>query len=488
MSFFEQYSEFVDQDSRKVRGWGPVTFESLNKRHKVCAPKWLVENKSVLDLGSCLGATGHWVLSHGASSYTGVEAQAPMATTSTNLLSKYWSNEQVKIHNQDIRSFMKEQIEMGIKYDVVFAMGITYAFLNTYELLGDITKLCKYAVVIDNIYPCEMNSPDVAILDVVTTQQLNSPVNNVAYFGAGARISPAALKIMMGTYGFENKEGLLYPEKFIDPTIHHPYLNIVNRPGTQSFYPLPSRYIMRLYNTENIVSKQVADLIIKEDKTATAKMTNDPSIENKWEFNENIASRFHREAEIHIPDYQRVINLCADVTKQVYGKNKEIKIIDVGSAIGSTVEHMLIKGYENTWGVECSESMIEKSIHKEKIIHSYTFPEGNWDVVFANWTLHFIQERKEYLQSVYDNMNEKGLLIVSDKMDHTVEMEQLYHKMKMDNGASQDEVEKKKASLIGVLTTKPVEWYIETLKEIGFVNVQIINSKYMFNTIYARKL
>ena len=85
-------------------------------------------------------------------------------------------------------------------------------------------------------------------------------------------------------------------------------------------------------------------------------------------------------------------------------------------------------------------------------------------------------------------MNENGVLIVSDKMNHTIELENMYHKMKLDNGATPAEIQRKKESIVGVLTTKPLEWYLDTLKKIGFSNIQIINSKFMFNTIYARKI
>lgn len=56
MSFFSQYPEFVENDTRKDRGYSRVTIESLDKRHKAMAPDWLVDGMTVLDLGSC------WVL------------------------------------------------------------------------------------------------------------------------------------------------------------------------------------------------------------------------------------------------------------------------------------------------------------------------------------------------------------------------------------------------------------------------------------------
>ena len=82
MSFFTQFPEFVAQDSRKDRGFSPVTIETLDNRHLVTTPKWLVEDMTVLDLGSCLGATGHWSLSQECKHYTGVEVQPELASTS----------------------------------------------------------------------------------------------------------------------------------------------------------------------------------------------------------------------------------------------------------------------------------------------------------------------------------------------------------------------------------------------------------------------
>jgi 2-polyprenyl-3-methyl-5-hydroxy-6-metoxy-1,4-benzoquinol methylase len=487
MSFFEQYPEFVDQDTRKDRGWCPTTAETLDRRHSVLLPKWLVENNSILDLGSCLGATGHWVMSHGARDYTGVEVQESMASKSKEILSKHWSDNHCQIINKDIREFIKQEIKSEHKYDVVLVMGIIYAFLDTHNLLEELTKICKYCIVVDSLYPRYMISPDAPIIDIFRSQAINSSHNKLAFSGAGARPSPNALKTIMASFGFEDKEGIILPVVLEDKTLHDAYLMPVENPGTRSCL-IPSRFMMRFYNTENYTIKSVGSTVTNNETEMLQPMTERPVDTFKWEFDSNVAETFYREAEVHIPDYHRVIDLCGVVTEQIYGKNKEIKIIDVGSAIGSTVEHMIERGYNNTYGVECSESMITKSVYQENIIHSKTFPEGSWDVVFANWTLHFIHERKEYLQSIYNNMNENGVLIVSDKMNHTIELENMYHKMKLDNGATPAEIQRKKESLVGVLTTKPLEWYLDTLKKIGFSNIQIINSKFMFNTIYARKI
>jgi hypothetical protein len=108
-------------------------------------------------------------------------------------------------------------------------------------------------------------------------------------------------------------------------------------------------------------------------------------------------------------------------------------------------------------------------------------------VVLANWTLHFVEQRKQYIQDIFNYMKDDGLLILSDKMSHVQELEEMYYDFKRNNGVSEEIIQTKKRALIGVLVTKPLQWYLDTLKEIGFENIEVVNSNMMFHTIYARK-
>jgi tRNA (cmo5U34)-methyltransferase len=133
--------------------------------------------------------------------------------------------------------------------------------------------------------------------------------------------------------------------------------------------------------------------------------------------------------------------------------------------------------------------MINSSKHSDKVILSESFPlEKTWDVVLANWTLHFINQREKYIRDIYNSMNLNGFLIISDKMSHSLEIENMYHDFKKTKGLSDDVIYKKKASLQGILVTKSLEWYLDTLKSLNFSRIQIINTRFMFTTIYARKL
>lgn len=490
MYFFDDFPDFVNFDSRKNRGYSPVTAESLDKRHEVSLPKWLVEGATVLDLGSCLGATGHWVLSKGCKHYTGVEVQPELADKSKTLLARHWQQDQFEIIEQDIRTFLDQQISLGKKYDVVILVGVIYAFLDTYGILEKVSKVCDHVLLIDSLYPWFMVGPDVAIINVINIQQINSSTDNMAFMGAGSRPSPNAVRIMMGVFGFEDKEGLLKPVPLDDKTKHDTYNVPIERPGGRS-YPVPARFIMRFYNTGNVRWNEVGNHVSNNQLDNRVPMSKAPPYEiaKSWVFDESVAKRFQQEAETHIPDYNRVIDMGISLTKQVFGNNKDISIIDVGSALGHTMDRYIQDGYTNVSGVDNSDSMIKSSKYPDKVILSNTFPvENSYDVVLANWTLHFIADRERYITDIFNSMNSGGMLIISDKMEHTVELENLYYDFKRSNGVPEDVIQQKKLALIGILTTRPLTWYIETLKSIGFFDIQVVNSRYMFSTIYARKL
>lgn len=489
MSFFSQYPEFVENDTRKDRGYSRVTIESLDKRHKAMAPDWLVDGMTVLDLGSCLGATGQWVLSQGCKHYTGVEVQPQMAATSRELLGKYWSSDKFSIVERDIREFLDNEIAAGKKYDVVVMIGVIYAFLDTYGFLERVAKVCDYSIVADSIYPWPMISPDIAIIDVIKKQHINSSDANTAFSGAGSRPSPNAMKIILGSLGFQSKEGLIYPEQLEDKTVHDSYSTLVNRPGPTT-YPLPSRYMLRFYKTEKSGVRQVGDLVKANINAAKERMKDMPNVmpvDKHWVFDGSVANRFQQEAETHIPDYNRVIDLCIDYTSKVFKSKKDIKVIDVGSALGNTMDKFIQRGYTDVVGVDNSQAMVDRSKYPELVTVSNTLPQGSYNVVLANWTLHFVQERAQYIQDIYDNLQTGGFVIISDKMDHSMETEEMYYDFKRTNGVPEEVIQQKKKALIGVLTTKPLKWYLETLESAGFSDIQVINSRYMFSTIYARK-
>jgi SAM-dependent methyltransferase len=204
-----------------------------------------------------------------------------------------------------------------------------------------------------------------------------------------------------------------------------------------------------------------------------------------WQFDDDVANRFQAEAENNIPDYNRVINLCIDVANKEF--THDSKVVDVGSALGNTLNEFIKAGYTNVIGVESSTNMIAKSLHKDKVLLSDKFPNIAADIVLANWTLHFVNEREEYIRSVYKNLNDNGVFILTDKTTQSESIKELYYDFKRSNGVTEEYIASKEIQLEGVLVTYPAWWYFDMLQLAGFKDVQILNSKYGFVTYYCKK-
>lgn len=513
INFFKQYPEFVDLDVRKFRPHGPVSAESLDNRHAIMLPDDIANGATILDLGSCLAATGHWALSKGAEHYTGVEVQAEQIDISQHLMSKYWSSDKFEICNQSIQEFLDDSISKNKKYDAVVMIGIMYAFMDHYTLLKKVSQVCKKYIILDSIYPASMLDgkieTDAKIIEIQVTQHINHHEGRTVYRGMSGRPSPKAVELMLGALGFKNKEGLLFPKPLSDHTINDSYSNIL-RVGTldvtvesidsasldwykNTEIKLPMRYLMR-FEKDIAEFKTLEDVLLEKNQDHVIKSLHSVKVESKdvepiphWVFDKTVADRFQDEALKHIPDYERVVNLCLSYTKLAFKDRKDISVIDVGSALGFTMKKFIDAGYTNVHGVDNSTAMKDSSFYPDLIEISNTFPKKLFNVVLANWTLHFIEERKKYLQDIFDSLDGNGLLILSDKMSHVQELEEMYYDFKRSNGVPEQVIQTKKQALIGVLVTKPLQWYLDTLKEIGFEDIEIVNSNMMFHTIYARK-
>lgn len=54
-------------------------------------------------------------------------------------------------------------------------------------------------------------------------------------------------------------------------------------------------------------------------------------VKGQWKFDGSVAETFYEHAKKHIPDYEKVIELCVDVARRRLPS--DAKILDVGSAV-----------------------------------------------------------------------------------------------------------------------------------------------------------
>jgi len=482
MNIFEQAIEFVEWDNRKDRKVNQITAESLFNRLTVQFPEWLVKDETVLDLGSCLGAAGHMALTRGASHYTGVEIQEKYVNDSRAIFEKYWSPEQYSISKENLETFLDDAISKNIQYDHVIASGVLYAFVNIISILEKISKVSRKTLLIDTMFIA--NNPEKGIILLRPDMPMNYSEGPKTFSGIGSTCNLKALDIIMNLNYFARQEDKIFPP--VTKNSHDGYTDIVEHPEERKG---PVRFMAR-YHRKKDKADSLLDKIIKRDRDSITDFYDVPPMiktgaEIEWKFDENVAKRFPKEAEQHIPDYYEVIDMCLTIAK----KNLESKdkIIDIGSALGFTVNKFIQEGFINTYGVDNSEKMIAASQHKEKIFLSDTLPSGLYKMILMNWTLHFVLDKEKYLTDIYNNLAQAGYFILTDKTFQSLSTKEMYYKFKEDNGVSLEYIKKKENKLKGVMHSMSAQWYFTMLDKVGFKNIEVINAKYGFITFVCRK-
>jgi hypothetical protein len=149
LSVFQKYPQFITSDPRIDRiGAYSVSADFMHSRHECFFNSEILENKTVLDLGCCVGATGAWVLSHGAKSYCGVEYHKDLSDIAKVNLSVF-DTASWQIINSSVESFFEENTD---KYDIIIASGIIYAFFEPIPILKNIATRSN-TIIIESIHP-----------------------------------------------------------------------------------------------------------------------------------------------------------------------------------------------------------------------------------------------------------------------------------------------------------------------------------------------
>ena len=204
-----------------------------------------------------------------------------------------------------------------------------------------------------------------------------------------------------------------------------------------------------------------------------------------WQFDHTVALTFVEHARKHIPNYDIVIDKCITLCDKFLSKDSAI--IDVGCATGETLKRLNQQGFTNLTGVDSSQPMLDQCKVPARLICSHEFPSILFDAVLCNWTLHFIRNKLDYLHEIYNHLTPDGMLVISDKTNLDPAMIDLYHKFKSNAGVSDNEILNKAASIKDIMFINSLQWYIDTLSNIGFKNIQIIDASWCFTTILCRK-
>ena len=119
---------------------------------------------------------------------------------------------------------------------------------------------------------------------------------------------------------------------------------------------------------------------------------------------------------------------------------------------------------------------------------------NNASVVVLNYTLQFIplQQRSQLLTRIYEGMNDRGVLILSEKLAFDSEAEHqrqtaLHESFKRAQGYSELEISQKRAALENVLIPESLSTHMQRLGDIGFKDAQLWFRSINFASMMAWK-
>lgn len=464
MGVFEKAPEFIEQDNRKFRPGFRINTDIQERRHAAMLPAAAIAGKRILDLGCCIGATGYWCLENGASSYFGVEAQKQYVDIARTNLAAHFAD-RANVAHAGIEEFLETNRS---EFDIVVMAGVIYSFIDFIPILKKVAAIATESIVIESLFPRIQAEgarfPNESIIEVRTDQAMNLADKNASAMVYGSVPAPNALRIILATLGF--------------------------KPQFLHIGPWKGRYIAVFQRGEKmgVEFAQVAQGAVAPIYNWLGDSAYQGNAESgAWDFDEHVARSFRPIAYQNIPNYQIVLQKCVDVAYKTCAPTD--KIIDVGCATGEILYMLHANGFRNLYGVDNSAAMVQEAMRAPaKIMLSDTFPaaQGPYKLVTANWTLHFVEQRYEYISSIHRALQPDGILILTDKVQTGGLMRELYHDFKRERGMTDQQIADKEESIKGILNPHPLGLYLEYLKSL-FRQVDVLDASYGFVTLMAIK-
>ena len=216
---------------------------------------------------------------------------------------------------------------------------------------------------------------------------------------------------------------------------------------------------------------------------------------NKWEFDEAVTECFENMLERSIPQYSVMRNSVADLTYNMLNTvpiKQTPYLLDIGCSDGLMIQTLFdrLNGIGYYDGIDVSKPMLDKAIERFKDKSNVkifecdlrnNFPDGFYDIITSILSIQFtpIEHRQSIIQNIYKHLSFKnGTFIMVEKvLGNTDTLNKLfvknYYDMKSQNGYSQEQIERKRLSLEGVLVPVTNDWNIDLLKQAGFREVDV---------------
>lgn len=207
--------------------------------------------------------------------------------------------------------------------------------------------------------------------------------------------------------------------------------------------------------------------------------------EGKWEFNQAVTEVFDEMLERSIPDYEGMRDTTTELA--VKFAQPDTAIVDLGCSRGAALKpiYNVLGDSVSYTGIEVSPSMLAAAITEIPFAEIFDtdlrhdYPAVDPSVVLSVLTLQFIpiEYRQKIVSQVYNSLRPGGAFLLVEKIlgRDSVTNElfiETYLDRKGANGYSQEEINRKRQSLEGVLVPVTSLWNEDLLKLAGFSHVE----------------
>lgn len=210
----------------------------------------------------------------------------------------------------------------------------------------------------------------------------------------------------------------------------------------------------------------------------------------KWEFDASVTQAFDDMLARSIPQYDVMRRACYEAAEPYVKEGTDV--VDLGCSRGEALETFISRhGVLNRFvGVEVSKPMLEAArerfanlikcgvVDVRDLDLRVKYPPCRASVTLAILTLQFtpIEHRQKIFRNIFEHTIEGGALILVEKiLGATAEIDAnfvaTYYDLKKENGYSQDQIERKRLSLEGVLVPVTARWNEELMRNAGFKQV-----------------
>lgn len=212
---------------------------------------------------------------------------------------------------------------------------------------------------------------------------------------------------------------------------------------------------------------------------------------SKWEFDGEVTRAFDDMLARSVPQYEAMRDAVSKIAASRFVDGTDV--VDLGCSRGEALAPLVRaigKRARRFVGIEVSEPMLAASrsrffaeenaglVSVENLDLRRSYPDVKASVTLSVLTLQFvpIEHRLRVMRDAFRSTVPNGVLILVEKVigasaDIDAEMVARYYDLKRAHGYSDDQIERKRLSLEGVLVPVTAAWNEDLLRRSGFAEV-----------------